>query len=165
MNEFLCFSRNRCTGVEQLDEHAIRSYCRLQDTLTEAFIEITVRLPDLEIVGIQGDVLRCEEKINSVEIESLQKVVGVHVGPGMRKIIGGLLGASPWGEKLAFMVEECCHGIILAFTKETMKDAPKDEKEAIEFYAGMVRRNSRVFNRCAAYAPGSALVEGIVPNG
>lgn len=157
--------RNRCTGVEQLDEHTLRAYCRLQDSLTEAFVEIRVRLPDLEIIDIKGDVPRCKGGTTFDEMESLQKVVGVRVGPGMKKIIKGLLGKGPMVKQLAFMVEECCHGVILTFTKETLRDVPRDEKAATEFFAGMVRENHRLFNRCAAYAPGSTLVEGIDTNG
>lgn len=164
MSGLLCFSRNRCTGVEQLDEHTLRAYCRLQDSLMEAFVEITVRLPDLEIVGIKGDVPRSKDRMTFDEMESLQKVVGVRVGPGMKKIIKGLLGRGTVVKQLAFMVEECCHGVILTFTKETLRDMPKDRMAAIEYFGGMVRENKRLFNRCAAYAPGSALVEGIDPN-
>lgn len=163
MSGLLCFSRNRCTGVEQVDEHTLRAYCRLQDTLTEAFVEITVQLPDLEIVAIKGDVPRSRVETSFDEIESLQKVVGVRVGPGMKKIFKGLLGESPAIKQLAFMVEECCHGVILVFTKESLKDAPEDEEGKRTFYSSLVRKNMRLFNRCAAYAPGSSLVEGIVP--
>lgn len=96
----LCFSRNRCTEVEQIDDQTIRSACHLQDTLIDAFVEIEVRLPDLEITGVKGEVRRSYQKECLNLSESLEKVVGVRVGPGVLEIIKGLIGeiriASSW---------------------------------------------------------------------
>jgi hypothetical protein len=163
MAEILEYSRNRCTSVEQVDEQTLRSVCRLQDTLTEAVVEITATLPDLEIADITGNIIRTYEEACRKPADSLQKVVGVRVGPGVLKIIKGLIGKQTDCKQLAFMVEECCHGIILAFTKDMVKLSPKDKSHpnAIEFYNRMVRDNVRLYNRCAAFAPGSPLVEGI----
>jgi hypothetical protein len=63
------------------------------------------------------------------------------------------------------MVEECCHGIILSFTKNVLVTSPRptERGKAIKFYANMVRENPRLYNRCAAFAPGSAVVEDIDP--
>ena len=63
------------------------------------------------------------------------------------------------------MVEECCHAVILSFTKEELINSPRPENdaEAIEYYANMVRENIRLYNRCAAFAPGSAIIEKIEP--
>ena len=165
MANILKFSRNRCTSVEQVDDHTMRSTCRLQDTLTDAFVEIMVQLPDLEITGISGVIRRAyqEECLNPTD--SLQKVIGVRIGPGMLKIIEGLIGAATDCKQLAFMVEECCHGVILSFTKDVLISSPRptDADKAKEFYAQMVRENMRLYNRCAAFAPGSPIVEGIEP--
>jgi hypothetical protein len=165
MESILKFSRNRCTTVEQLDAQNMRSTCRLQDTLTDAFVEITVKLPDLEITSVNSEVRRTyqEKCLNSTE--SLQKVVGVRIGPGMLKIIRGLVGNATDCKQLAFMVEECCHGIILSFTKDVLVGSPrpKDAAASKKFYANMVKENIRLFNRCAAFAPGSSIVEGIDP--
>ena len=68
-------------------------------------------------------------------------------------------------KQLAFMVEECCHGVILAFTKDVLLGRPemKDATEEKEMYINMVKENPRLYNRCAAFAPGSSMVEGIDP--
>ena len=89
--------------------------------------------------------------------------MGVRVGPGVLKIIKGLIGDSTECKQLAFMVEECCHGIILTLTKDEIGKAPEDPEEAKEFYKSLVKENIRLFNRCAAFAPGSSIVEGIEP--
>ena len=163
MADILCFSRNRCSSVEQIDEETVRSSCHLQDTLTEASVEIMVRLPDLEITGVDGEIIRSVSKAEVDVIQSLQKVVGIRVGPGMKKIIKGLIGQSPAEKQLGFMVEECCDGVILTFTKDVLLNAPKDKLKEREYFENMVRSNPRLYNSCAALAPGSPLVEGIEP--
>jgi hypothetical protein len=149
--------------VEQVDEHHLKSICRLQDTLMDAFVEITVQLPDLEIIGVKGQVHRTVQEMCRDVSESLQKVVGVRIGPGVLKIIRGLVGDATDRKQLAFMVEECCHGVILSFTKDVLLNAPEDEARSKAFHQQMVRENTRLYNRCAAFAPGSSLVEGIEP--
>ena len=163
MADILCFSRNRCTSVEQTDEKTMRSSCRLHDTLTDAFVEVMVKIPDLEVAGVSGKVGR---SVGGGEIdvaEALKKVIGVRVGPGMKKIIKGLIGESEIEKQLAFMVEECCDGVILTFTKDVLLHAPKDKLKERAFFENMVRSNPRLYNSCAALAPGSPLVEGIKP--
>jgi len=163
MTNILCFSRNRCTSVEQIDDCTMRSTCRLQDNLMDACVEIMVRLPDLEITGVKGEVHRSFRKEHLNPVESLQKIVGIRIGPSVLKIIKGLVGEGTDCKQLAFMLEECCHGIILCFTKDAVINFPRNEAEAREYYAKKVKKNIRLFNRCAAFATGSPLVEGIEP--
>ena len=163
MTSILCFSRNRCTSVEQIDENTMRSSCHLQDSLMDALVEIAVKLPDLEITGIKAGVRRSRMGVDPEGINALQKAVGVRVGPGMLKIIKGLIGGEGDLQELAFMVEECCHGVILSFTKEELLKTPQEEEAAREHFAGLVRENIRLYNRCAAFAAGSSFVEGIEP--
>lgn len=163
MPRVTCFSRNRCTGVEQLDGQTMRSTCRLQDTFMEAFVEITVKLPDLEITGVKGEVQRADKTSCLEPTDFLEKVIGVRIGPSMQKIFKGLLGGARSRGQLIFMLEECCHGVILSFTKGTVEKFPQDEAEAIKYLADDVRKHIRLYNRCAAFAPGSRIVEGIEP--
>ena len=161
MANILCFSRNRCTAVEQMDEQTMRSSCYLQDPLREASVEILVKLPDLEITSAGGKMMRSVggEKIDVDE--SLQKVVGIRIGPGLRKILRGVMGESAIHKHLTFMVEECCNGVILAFTKEVLLSARLDQWKEKEYFENRVRTNPRLYNSCAALAPGSPLMEGI----
>jgi hypothetical protein len=165
MANLLFFTRNRSTSVEQIDDETMRSSCRLQDTLTDAFVEIMVRLPDLEIKGVTCEVHRTYQDECLDASDCLQKAIGVRIGPGMLKIIKGLVGEATECRQLAFMVEECCHGVILSFTKEVLLNNPRptDKTEALKVYRNMVKENPRLYNRCAAFAPGSSMVEGIEP--
>ena len=158
----LKFSMNRCTTVEAMDESTLKSVCRLNDTFTSASVEILVRLPDLEIINATGR-FRHERHELPDPNDALRKVLGVRIGSGMLKIIKGLMGERENPAQLTTMVEECCHGIILALTKDILSRAPRDEEGKLEFFSNMVRDNIRLYNRCAAFAPGSRLVEGLEP--
>jgi len=161
MTNILCFSRNRCTSVEQMDENNIKSVCRLQDTLTEAFVEIIVKLPDLEIISANCEFTRSVYKNYFNAQKSLQKLLGIRIGAGVLKIIKGLVGEDINCPELIYMTEEVCHAVILSFTKDTLDKAPLTDSK--EFYQKMVKDNTRLYNRCAAFAPGSSLVEGLDP--
>jgi hypothetical protein len=161
MAQILCFSRNRCLNVKQIDEQTLRASCRLQDTLLEAYVEIVVKLPDLEITSAKGKILRTPGSRESDVSDSLQKAVGIRIGPGLKKILEGLMGDSAVQKQLTFMVEECCGGVILTFTKDVLSQAPKDKESEKVYFKNMVQSNPRLLNSCAAFAPGSPLVEGI----
>ena len=163
MADILCFSRNRCTSVEQIDEKTMRTSCRLQDTLTDALVEVMVKIPDLEVMDVSGKVRRSVGKEEIQIVDALRGVIGIRVGPGMKKIIKGLIGKSEIEKQLALMVEECCEAVILTFTKDVLLYAPKDKLKEREFFENMVKSNPRLYNSCAALAPGSPLVEGIKP--
>jgi len=165
MARILTFSRDRCTSVEHKDDGLLISTCRLQDTLTEAWTEITVRPPDLELVSVKGSILRSSRGEEGDYSETLGVLSGIRIGAGMLKIIEGMLQDTPCRGLLAFMVEECCHGVILSFTKDVLVKSPRPTEPDAEkeFYRKMVGENIRLYNRCAAFAPGSSLVEGIEP--
>ena len=129
---------------------------------TSTYVEIMVKLPDLEIFDAGGEFRRSSQKeCLKPPAESLKKLVGVRIGPGLLKIVKGLIGETSECRQLAFMVEECCHGVILSFTKDELLKAPGDKERSKDYYADMVRENIRLYNRCAAFAPGSPLVEGV----
>jgi hypothetical protein len=161
MTTILCYSRNRSTSVEQIDDETLVSTCTLQDTLTEAFVRIHIRFPELKILHAEGKFIRSggDESIN-VE-EALEKIKGVRIGAGMKKIIRGLTGEVTTSQELPLLIEEACHGVILAFTKDALALAPKRFTPSTEFFKTMVKENIRLYNSCAAFAPGSPLVEGL----
>jgi len=164
MNNLLCFSRNRRTDVNQIDADTIISSCRMNDTLTHAYVEITVKLPDLEIQHAKGNICCMNKNVINLA-DSFQKLKNVRIGPGMLKIIKGLIGNSVDSREVVYMVEECCHGVILFFTKDTLAAGIPDKTKDIRgYYRKMVKENTRMYNRCAAFAPGSPLVDGLEPS-
>jgi hypothetical protein len=149
--------------VERVDEETLYAKCFLQDTLMEAEVEIHVKLPDLNITKVASRVVRDERGDCQGSLDALEKAAGVRIGPGMAKIIQGLVGDDFPCPQLVFMVEECCHGVILYFTKDDLEIVPEDTEGAREHFARLIRKNIRLYNRCAAFAPGSSITEGIEP--
>ena len=118
MTTILCYSRNRSTSVEQLDDETLVSTCTLQDTLTEAYVRIHIRFPELKILQAEGKFIRSGRDECIRTAEALEKIKGVRIGAGMKKIIRGLTGEVTTCEELPLLIEEACHGVILAFTKD-----------------------------------------------
>jgi hypothetical protein len=163
MANLLCYSRNRATNVEQIDDATLISVCRLQDSLTDAEVALHIRLPELEIIDAEGRIKRSRGSACAGVESALAKVVGVRIGAGMKKIIRGLVGEETDCMEVAVLVEECCHAVILAFTKEMLCQVPEALALEKDFFANMVKENIRLYNSCAAFAPGSPIVEGIDP--
>jgi hypothetical protein len=163
MPHILCFSRNRSTGVEHGEEGLVKACCRLQDSLMDAFVKIEVQLPDLELKDVRGEVHRSDQRIPPDAVESLRKAIGIRIGPGLLKIMKGLVGNREDLRELLNMLDECCQGVILSFTKDALAKAPEDREKAKEYYARLVKENVRLYDSCIAFVPGSPLVEGIEP--
>jgi hypothetical protein len=163
MPQLLCFSRARRTQVEKVDDTTLKVACTLQDTLTDAFLEITAQLPDLVITAIHAQIRRSPREACADAGKNLQKAIGVRIGAGMTEIINGTLRHEVDCGELIFMLEECAHGVILSLTRDVLAEAPADADGKHDFFCNMVRRNVRLYNRCAAFAPGSSLVEGMEP--
>ena len=163
MPDLVCFSRNRHTAIEFIDQNTLRSVCRLQDTLTDARVQIKVKLPDMEIIAAEGRFERGRRSECHDINDALKKVRGVRIGSGMIKILKGLLSEATDCKELAYMVEECCQAVIIGFTKDFLALCPDDPDEAFNYFRGMVKENTRLLNRCVAFTPGSSIVEGIEP--
>ena len=163
MPNILCYSRSRTTSVEQIDEQTLLSTCHLDDSLKHAWIRIYVRLPELEITRAEGTFQRSYQD-DCLDIEAaLEKLPGVRIGAGIKKIIRGLTGEVSPCKELPVLIEECCHSVILTFTKDALKEAPKKEAQSRDYFKNMLKKNIRLYNSCAVFAPGSPLVEGIEP--
>ena len=163
MADILCFSRNNAITVEQPDKETLISSCRLQDTFIDLLVVIRVKTPDLEITDIQAEIRRSSEAEDPHIQVTLKRVIGVRVGPGIKKIVKGLIGKSATEKKLVFMIGECCNGIILSFTKQVLSTAPDDRETEKKFFANMVKNSPRLYNSCAALSPESPLMEGVEP--
>ena len=163
MANLLCYSRNRSTSVEQIDDSTLVCTCRLQDSLTDAEVTVSIRFPELEIIAAEGRFSRSSRGTCADAESAIAKVVGVRIGAGMKKIIRGLVNEATDCMEVAVLVEECCHAVILAFTKDMLASVPEELALEKDFFTNMVKENIRLYNSCAAFAPGSPIVDGIDP--
>lgn len=163
MPHVLFFSRNRSTSVEPIDGNSVSACCRLQDSLMDALVEIKVQLPDLALTDVRGELYRSDKAIAPDATESLRRAIGIRIGPGLLKIMKGLVGDRENMRELLNMLDECCQGVILSFTKDTLAKAPEDREKAKEYYSQLLKENVRLYDSCIAFAPDSPLVEGMQP--
>ena len=92
----------------------------------------------------------------------LQKVKGLRIGPGIIKAIEESVGSSEGCPRMADLIWECCNGIILRFTADSIRvTSSKIDREQIEAHKELVRKNPRLIGSCAAFAEGSPLIEGL----
>jgi hypothetical protein len=156
----LSFRRNKVVGVEVLEEGSLLVSWRLVDTLTEAEIRLNVRVPDLEITGAEARLERFPHPECPAALDSIQKVVGVRVGPGLRKIVHGLMGGTAGCLELIEGVLECGNAVILHFTvPQIQANAVGNEEERRRKYQEMLRFNPRLVRSCIAFADDSPLLK------
>jgi hypothetical protein len=115
----------------------------------------------LKILHAEGEFIRSGQNDCIHAAAAFEKIKGVRIGAGMKKIIRGLTGEVTTCQELPLLIEEACHGVILAFTKDTLAKAPREKALSTEFFQKMVKENIRLYDRCAAFAPPSPLVEGL----
>jgi len=156
------FMRNKVVEVEPLADGNLSVLWRLTDTLTEIELGTTFRIPDLEIVAAEARIRRSPHP-ECVQASGLvQKVVGVRVGPGVRKIVQGLLGGESGCKEWAEGILESCNAVILHFTVPQIQENEKGtEEERKKKFQAMLRFNPRLVRSCVAFADDSPLMEGI----
>jgi len=127
----------------------------------DACVEIWVKIPDLELVDVKGEIRRSDLGGQIGAIHDVERAIGSRVGPGIKKIIRGLIEHSPHAEQIATLFDECCNGVILSFTRDVLVHVPKDRAGEKESFAAIVRANPRLYNSCAALSADSPLMAGV----
>jgi hypothetical protein len=158
----LSFMRNKVVDVEPQPDGSLSVFWRLTDNLLDAEVRLRVRLPDLEIVEAEAQWNRSSHKACAEAPDLIRKAVGVRVGPGLRKIVAGLMGGPVGCGELAEGVLECCNAVILHFTVPQLQAGEKGtEEERRERFHAMLRFNPRLVRSCVAFADDSPLMEGL----
>jgi hypothetical protein len=158
----LAFLRNKVVEVEPRADGTLSVCWRLADTLAEIEIRTVFRLPDLEIAEADGRIGRSPHAECLRAIPLLQKVVGVRVGPGVRKIVQGLLGGETGCRMWVEGILESCNAVILHFTVPQIRENETGtEEERKRKFQAMLRFNPRLVRSCVAFADDSPLMEGL----
>ena len=156
------FLRNKVVEVEPLSDGDLAVSWRLTDDLLKAEVDLRVRPPDLEIVEAGARLGRLPLKAWSTAPELVKKVEGVRVGPGLRKIVSGLLGGPEGCPVLVHAVLEASNAVILHFTRPGIQAGEKLEGETrIAATRAMLKTNPRLIRSCIAFQDDSPIMQGI----
>jgi hypothetical protein len=158
----LRFLRNKVVEVEPQSDGSLAVSWRLTDDLLGAEINLKVQPPDLEILDAKADLERLVPDAWLSASELIKKVVGVRVGPGLRKIVRGLLGGPKGCPVLVDAVLESSNAVILHFTRPglQMVDRLKDE-EKLAITREMLKNNPRLVGSCIAFQDDSPIMQGL----
>ena len=158
----LSFMRTKTVEVEPQSDGSLSISWRLADNLLEMEMAVKVQPPDLEIKEAEARILRSPHGECSSAPRSLKEIVGVRVGPGLRKIAGGLIGGAGGCAELMEGVLECANAAILHFTVPQIRaNARGTEEERKKRYQDMLRSNPRLVRSCVAFADDSPLMQGL----
>lgn len=158
----LAFTRNKVVEVEPMGDGQLAVSWRLVDSLLEAGIRVKIRPPDLEITEVKTEVVRSAHPECVSAPDLIEKAVGVRVGPGMRKIVHGLMGGKAGCNELAEGVLECCNAVILHFTLPQIQARDgASEEERLEMTRAMLRMNPRLVRSCVAFLDDSPIMQGL----
>ena len=157
------FMRNKVVEVEPRTDGTLAVSWRLTDDLIKAEVGLTVQPPELEFVEARGRVERLPARDCRAVEALVEKMEGVAVGPGLRKIVQGLL-AGPGGFPLiADAVLECCNAVILHFTRPGIElgESITDPEEMMAGTRAMVKANPRLVRSCIAFQDDSPIMQGL----
>jgi hypothetical protein len=114
---------NKLCTVEMLEQGLWRIIARTDDNLFSAEAVLDVKTPALDIRSATLSVTRDEFGLVPDLSESAQKLIGVRVGPGMTKIVRGVLGGEAGSERMAQLVLEAMEMLINAMTVPQLRQA------------------------------------------
>lgn len=158
------FLRNKVVEVSPQSNGNMAVSWRQTDDLLKAEVNITVQLPDLEIVEATAELNRLVPQAWSNAAELIKKVEGVRVGAGLRKIAQGLLGGPNGCPVLVHAVLESANAIILHFTRPVLQASERLEgDEMLASLKEMVKNNPRLVRSCVAFQDDSPIMQGIGP--
>jgi hypothetical protein len=156
------FLRNKVVEVEPLSDGSLAVSWRLTDDLLKAEVVLRVQPPDLEILEAEARLERLPFEDWPSAPELIKQVEGVRVGPGLRKIVAGLLGGPQGCSLLAHAVLEASNAVILHFTRPGLEAAEAIEDEAlIDATREMLKHNPRLIRSCVAFQDDSPIMRGL----
>jgi hypothetical protein len=112
----LDFQSNCLTTVEPLKASLWRVFARFDDNLFSVDLTLDVAQPALDIrnaqIGLRRDILGAAPDLKPLE----EKLKGVRIGPGMTKIVRGLVGGEGGSDRLSELILDSMEMLINALT-------------------------------------------------
>jgi hypothetical protein len=119
----LDYQMNSQTTVETLEQGLWQVIARNEDNLFGAEVLLHIQVPALNIKKAEFKILRDELGLLPDITTASDKLEGVRVGPGMTKIIRGLIGNEVGSPRLADLVLEAMEMLINAMTVPELRKA------------------------------------------
>jgi len=158
----LSYIRNKYATTVDLEDGSLLIRATLEDSFFAATVEMEVKVPDLEIASIKGEISRAFNKECQEAIPLLQRVVGLLIGSGVNRAISDLVGGSEGCPRLADLVLECIDEVILRFTLPNIRDTQSiDWEKGAEGVKEMLRKNPSMLGSCIAFAKDSPLLQWV----
>jgi len=156
------YTRSKYATAEDLEDGSLLLRASLEDTYFAAEVEMVVKVPDLEIASLKGDIRRAFNAQCRDALPLLQEVVGLRIGSGVNKTINDLVGGPDGCPKLADLVLECIDQVVLRFTLPSVAESLEvSDEDRLKGAKEMLKQNPRLIGSCIAFAEGSPLLEAI----
>lgn len=158
----LTYSRNKYAATTDMSDGSLFVQTRVDDTVFSATMDMIVKPPLLEIISINGEILRaCSEECQDAAT-LLQKAVGLQIGTGFIKTVNSLIGESYGCPRMADLVLEGCDQVILRFTVDPLRQIlTKSAEELMDAHKMFVAGNPRLIGSCIAFSKESPLMAGV----
>jgi len=159
---------NSLTTVEGVGNGTWRVITRYDDDLFSAELALEVKAPALDIrsarLDVKRDALNAARNLDQVA----GKLLGVRVGPGMTKIVRGVVGGPQGSDRMAELVLESMEMLINAITVPEIRKAIEkagvslernvgtsgidlNDRVMGEKMVGLMSENPRLKDSCAAF--------------
>jgi len=158
----LRFLRNKVVEVEPQADGSMAVVWRSTEDLLTAEVDITIQLPDLEIVEAEAALSGLVPKNWQAAPELIKRIEGVRVGAGFRKIVHGLLEDPQGCPLLAQAVLESANAVILNFTRPVVQAGEQlNDEQMLIFLKDMVKNSPRLVRSCVAFQDDSPIMRGL----
>jgi hypothetical protein len=111
-----------CT-VETVGPGMWRTAARAEDGLFSAEVSLDVKAPALDITGARIDVKRDDLGLIPDLSQGAADLIGIRVGPGMTKIIRGVIGGPTGSDRIAGLILEAMEMLVNAITVPELRKA------------------------------------------
>lgn len=152
--------RNKQTTVEDLKDGSLLVKVTSNDTCFSLELEMTIKIPDMEISDIKGDIVRSPYNKCSEALAVLQEAVGIRIGTGLIKNINAFIANEQGCRRLADMILEGCDQVVNRFTFSTIHKGRNIKPEELRAaQKEFLKANPQLIGSCIAYAKDSPLVK------
>lgn len=159
----LKFLRNKLVEVEPQADNLLKVSWRLTDDLLKMEVELSVQIPEMEIMQAEAGVGRFPTKGCMEADERIKMIEGVTIGSGLRKIVKGVLNENGDCSLLVDAVLESANAVILHFTRPGLQimEAVEDDEQKLSALKEMVKSNPRLIRSCIAFQDDSPIMKGL----